>query len=84
MEFESGLDSWQGQTRRTIYTSLVEQDGQISLPFSRPDSVYYTNIGGQEHLDKALWNLGQHRLRSAHGILGLAHGRGKSELSIEA
>jgi hypothetical protein len=80
VEFESALDAWKGMERRTLYTSLVEEDGQISLPFARPDAVYYTNLGRQEALDKALWNRGFHRLRFAEGILELAHGRGQSEL----
>jgi len=79
-EFESGLDAWKGKERRTLYTSLVEEDGQISLPFARPDAVYYTNLGRCEVLDKELWNRGFHRLRFAEGILELAHGRGESEL----
>lgn len=80
VEFESGLDAWEGKARRTLYTTLVEEDGQISLPFARPDAVYYTNLGRQEGLDKTLWNRGFHRLRFAEGILELAHGRGQSEL----
>lgn len=79
-EFESGLDAWKGKERRTLYTSLVTEDGQIALPFARPDAVYYTNLGRSEVLDKALWNRGWHRYRFAEGILELAHGRGTSEL----
>jgi len=80
VEFESGLGAWKATKRRTVYTTLVEEDGQLSMPFSRPDAVYYTNLGRQEELDKELWNRGFHRMRSVEGILELAHGRGKSEL----
>lgn len=78
-QFESSLGTWDGTTRKTIYTTLVEEEGQLSLPFCRPDAVYYTNLGNTHSLDQELIHRGYDSYLSAQGIVEIAHGRGDSE-----
>jgi len=79
-EFESKLKSWE-QSRRTIYTKLMQEDRQLLLEFVRPDSILYTNIGMDKSMAKQLAASGNKEYLSAKKIISLAHGRGLSELT---
>ena len=66
---------------RTIFTTqLCEDNGQMLLEISRPDSVLYTNIGSNESITKALQEYGQKELLTANNIIACAHQRGANEL----
>jgi len=83
LEFGSRLKSWNSiGFLRTIYTHLVcDEDGQYLLDFARPDSVLYTNIGVHKECSQALKDTTMASLVECEGIISLAHGRGKSELT---
>jgi hypothetical protein len=82
LEFGSKLKSWKKLGFvRTIFTKLIsDEHGQMLLDFARPDSVLYTNIG-LKATDKAVLEAADcPDYLTAHGIIRLAHDRGKSEL----
>ena len=79
-EFGSELKSWK-RFRRTIFTRLLQEERQLLLEFVRPDSVLYTNIGMDKHMTKQLVASGNKIYFSAKKIIGVAHGRGASELT---
>ena len=82
VEFGSKLKSWKNLGfLRTIFTRLVSDEcGQMLLDFARPDSVLYTNIGLNETGRAVFGAAGCADYLTAHGIIRLAHDRGKSEL----
>jgi len=80
VEFGSKLDSWV-KFRRAIYTSLVQEDGQMLLEFARPDTVLYTNIGMSGDMTGQLKATGNEDCLRAEKIIAIAHGRGSSELN---
>lgn len=80
VEFGSKLDSWK-KFRRAIYTSLVQEDGQMLLEFARPDTVLYTNIGMSGDKTAQLEATGNEDCLHAEKIIAIAHGRGSSELN---
>jgi hypothetical protein len=62
---------------RAIYTRFITDDnGQVLMEFSRPDTILYTNMGCSS-FDK---QSEKEVLFSAEEIISLAHGRGNSEL----
>jgi len=79
-EFGSKLKSWE-RFRRTIFTRLMQEDRQLLLEFVRPDSVLYTNIGMDKSMTKQLVASGNKEYLGAKKIIGVAHGRGASELT---
>jgi hypothetical protein len=79
-EFGSKLKSWE-RFRRTIFTRLMQEEGQLLLEFVRPDSVLYTNIGMDKSMTKQLVASGNKEYLSTKKIIGVAHGRGASELT---
>jgi hypothetical protein len=80
LEFGSKLKSWK-RFRRTIFTRLLQEEGQLLLEFVRPDSVLYTNIGMDKHMTKQLVASGNKEYLGTKKIIGVAHGRGASELT---
>ena len=82
LEFGSKLKSWKKLGFvRTIFTKLIsDEHGQMLLDFARPDSVLYTNIGLKATDKAVLEAAGCSDYLTAHGIIRLAHDRGKSEL----
>ena len=80
LEFGSELKSWK-RFRRTIFTRLMQEGQQLLLEFVRPDSVLYTNIGMDKSMTKQLVASGNKEYLGAKKIIGLAHGRGASELT---
>jgi len=80
MNLKANLKSWE-QSRRTIYTKLMQEDRQLLLEFVRPDSILYTNIGMDKSMAKQLAASGNKEYLSAKKIISLAHGRGLSELT---
>jgi hypothetical protein len=79
-EFGSRLDSWK-KYRRAIYTSLVQEDGQMMLEFARPDTVLYTNIGMDADMTARLEAAGRGEFLQTEKIIAAAHARGTSELN---
>ena len=82
LEFGSKLKSWKKLGFvRTIFTKLVSDVcGQMLHDFARPYSVLYTNIGVKA-TDRVVFEAaGCTEYLTAHGIISLAHDRGKSEL----
>jgi hypothetical protein len=79
-EFGSKLKSWK-RFRRTIFKRLLQEEGQLLLEFVRPDSVLYTNIGMDKSMTKQLVASGNKEYLGAKKIIGVAHGRGASELT---
>jgi hypothetical protein len=81
-EFESKLDSWKrmGFLRTIFTTQICEENGQMLLEISRPDSVLYTNIGSNESITKALQAYDQKDLLITENIIACAHQRGANEL----
>ena len=80
IEFGNRLKSW-SKFRRCIFTTLeTEEDGQLNLEFTRPDTVIYTNIGQDETLDEKLVLAGGAEWLKAETIIELNHQRGKCEL----
>ena len=80
LEFGSKLKSWE-RFRRTIFTRLLQEERQLLLEFVRPDSVLYTNIGMNKHMSKQLVASGNKEYLGTKKIIGVAHGRGASELT---
>lgn len=80
LEFGSKLKSWK-RFRRTIFTRLLQEERQLLLEFVRPDSVLYTNIGMDKHMSKQLVASGNREYLGTKKIIGVAHGRGASELT---
>ena len=79
-EFGNKLKSWK-KHRRAIYTTLVCEDEQLLLEFTRPDSLLYTNIGQSPELDERLIQAGYGEYMSCEKIIELAHSRGCRELN---
>lgn len=80
IEFGNKLKSWD-KFRRTIFTTLEsDEDGQMILEFSRPDTILYTNIGQDAEFIEKLKKAGKEEVLTADSIIQLAHQRGKDEL----
>lgn len=79
VDFTCGLDSWNSQWR-TIYTSLVDEEGQIRMSFSRPDSVIHTNLGMENQMDTNLKSQGYSSYFKSEAVIEEAHQRGTGEL----
>jgi len=82
IEFKSTLDSWEKlDALRTIFTTQqCDNDGQMLLEISRPDSLLYTNIGSNTELTKILHTSECEKFISTEAIIECAHQRGINEL----
>ncbi len=79
LEFQSRCKSWK-QLRRTIFCRPLYQDDQMLLPFARPDTVLYTNLGVGESIDRLLTQAGEQNRIQPDSIIATYHGRGSDEL----
>jgi hypothetical protein len=80
IEFGNKLKSW-NKFRRTIFTTLeTEENGQMLLEFTRPDTILYTNIGQDTEFTESLKKAGKEDILTSESIIYLAHHRGKDEL----
>lgn len=75
--------NWE-KARRTIFSTLAEEDGQYVLDGMCRDSVIITNLGMGETIDEQLEKVKAKHLVEAGAILGLYHGRGADELTNRA
>lgn len=72
------------EARRTIYSTLSEEDGQYVFEGLHRDSVIITNLGVGEKIDEQLIAIDKKHWLEAGTILGLYHGRGADELTNRA
>jgi hypothetical protein len=79
LEFGSRCESW-GRFRRAIFCQPLYQDDQMCLPFARPDTILYTNLGMGESIDRLLVKAKEEKLTRPDLIIATYHGRGSDEL----
>ena len=82
-EFMCKQKSWKKE-RRTIVSSLVEEDGQYLFEGMCRDSVMITNIGMSQDIDERLKESGHGEWLKAETILAQYHDRGADELANRA
>jgi hypothetical protein len=82
-EFMSRQKSWRKE-RRTIFSTLWEDDGQYVLEGLCRDTVIITNIGMGESIDEQLKAAGRDSWFEAGALLALYHDRGTDELANRA
>ena len=82
-EFLSRQKSWRKE-RRTIFSTLWEEDGQYVLEGLCRDTVIITNIGMGEAIDTRLKAAGRDSWLDAGTLLALYHDRGTDELTNRA
>ncbi len=78
-EFMDQRNSWD-QARRVIFCRPLYKDRQMLLNFARPDTIIYTNLGGETELDKGLEEAGMGKMLTPGGIVESYHDRGGDEL----
>mgnify|MGYP006286041291 FL=1 len=79
-EFGDRRGTWD-KFRRAIFTRpMCDEVGKVYLPTSRPCQMIYTNLGTGGEVDRLLEEAGQGHYTTAHGVIGLHHGRGEDEL----
>ena len=83
IEFGDRRKSWD-IFRRAIFTRPMTEDGQFVLPFVRPCTVIYTNLGMGYSVDCQLKEAGLDWLFSADGIIDCFHDQGRGELTFRA
>jgi hypothetical protein len=79
VEFGDRRGNWPS-FRRAFYCRPVYEGKQQLLHFSRPEAVFYTNLGMGQEIDKQLEDAGGGHWLKAAGIIECAHGRGRDEL----
>jgi len=79
LEFGHHPASW-GRYRRAVFCRPRYEDRQALLEFARPDTVIYSNLGMGQRIDGQLKAAGHGDWRSAAGLIGLYHRRGRDEL----
>lgn len=72
------------QARRSVYSRLIEHDGQLMLRGTGQESVVITNLGIGEPIDDQLRDAGEGRRLEAGNILRAYHDRGNDELANRA
>ncbi|MFB6215881.1 MAG: transposase, partial [Candidatus Aenigmatarchaeota archaeon] len=80
LSFTDRRESWR-QSRRAIYTRLVDERNLKPLPFAQTRRVYYTNLGRNEELNTSLVEADKRSWLTTTGVVKLAHGRGDDELT---
>jgi hypothetical protein len=70
--------------RRSFYLRPRYEDGQYLMPFARPDTVIYTNLGMGQKIDTALMEAERTDLMHPIGIIKTYHQRGADELVFRA
>ena len=71
--------SWK-KFRRAIFCRPQYEAGQKLLPFARPETLIYTNLGMGEAIDEGLRQVGLEKMMSPEEIVASYHGRGRDEL----
>ncbi len=70
--------------RRSIFTRPMSENGQLLLPFVRPCTVSYTNLGQCYAIHEQLINAEAEWFLSNEGIIKCYHHRGRSELTFRS
>ena len=83
IEFGDRRKSWD-KFRRAVFTRPMSEDGQFILPFVRPCTVIYTNLGQGYAVDAQLREAELEWLLSAEGIIACFHDQGRGELAFRA
>ena len=71
--------SWK-KFRRAIFCRPQYEAEQKLLPFARPETLIYTNLGMGEAIDEGLRQVGLEKMMSPEEIVASYHGRGRDEL----
>lgn len=79
LEFGTRCGNWK-RFRRSLFCRPLYEDGQMLLPFARPDTVLVTNLGMGQAIDAALVKAGYGHWLEAQAIIAGYHGRGSDEL----
>lgn len=79
LELGDRRGSWQ-TFRRAFLCRPVAQGRQRLLDYVRPLSIFYTNLGMGQTIDRRLTAAGQKHYLAAEGIIAGYHGRGADEL----
>ena len=83
VEFGDRRGSWD-KFRRTIFTRPMSENGQILLPFVRPCTVLYTNLGMGYAVDAQLKQAELDWLLQADGVIDCFHDQGRGELTFRS
>jgi hypothetical protein len=78
LSFEDQRGNW-NQSRRAIYTRLVDEGHLRPLRFAQHRKLYYTNLGTGEAVNTLLIRAAKLDWLTSGGIVKLAHGRGDDE-----
>jgi hypothetical protein len=70
--------------RRAIFCRPQYEEEQKLLPFARPDTLIYTNLGMGKAIDKSLRQGGLEKMMSPEEIVASYHRRGRYELAQRA
>ncbi len=89
LEFGDIRGNWR-KFRRAFFTRAVYEEGppqeamalqeQGVLDFARTERVIYTNLGMGGEIDQRIKHAGLSHWLTPHGVIELAHGRGRDEL----
>ncbi len=66
--------------RGAFFTRAVYEEEQGVLDFARTERVIYTNLGMGGEIDQRIKHAGLGQWLTPHGVIELAHGRGRDEL----
>ncbi len=83
VEFGDRRGSWD-KFRRTIFTRPMSENGQFLLPFVRPCTVLYTNLGMGYAVDAQLKQAELDWLLQADGVIDCFHDQGRGELTFRS
>jgi hypothetical protein len=79
LELGDRRGSW-NKFRRALFCRPRNEGSQKLLPFARPETLLYTNLGRGEAIDEDLRKAGLQKMMSAEQIVASYHGRGSDEL----
>ena len=79
-EFMTRQGTWK-KPRRSAYSRLIEHHGQLALQGNGCESVFVTNLGMGEQIDKQLRHAGEAHRLEADNMLVAYHERGNDELA---
>jgi hypothetical protein len=79
VEFWDRRGTW-NRSRRAIFCRPIGVDRQILLPFFRPETIFYTNLGCGEAIDEMLLSAGRFSLVQTESLIETYHQRGTDEL----
>lgn len=78
-EFGDRRGAWK-TFRRAIFWRPFLEDKQFLLPWARPSTLFYTNLGMGSLVDKQLKKAGLSHMIQTEGVISTYHDRGSDEL----